>query len=358
MLTSEEFRSDPLFLRNQFESDGVFDMPVIRRQNIDLGDIRLTGYDKIKPDDKVNAQSFIHFFLDDYKFETMWKSPESHLEKLSRYRGVLSPQFSAYYSMPVSVQIHNTFRSRWCGAYLQSQGVTVIPTVYWGLPQSYWYCFDGVEKNSVVALSTLGVRKEKDFFMQGYNEMLRRIEPEAVICYCEPFPEMKGNILKVDYAETNNLKPFVKYFTGYAFRDNVLPQEVSETPDCEKFYVKKSTGYIISNGFGSGSTGNNKPEKPLQTHHIASPINTKYTPQFKRITDKYGLDLDDDWNKIVIPHCGRHTNAYHDYVLAQMHKIDPVANGNTEAFLSEFESLKREIAANYDMLYSNYWKRS
>lgn len=35
---------------------------------------------------------------------------------------------------------------------------------------------------------------QKDFFMAGYNEMLKRIEPETIICYHYPFPEMKGNI--------------------------------------------------------------------------------------------------------------------------------------------------------------------
>jgi hypothetical protein len=105
--------------------------------------------------------------LDDYKFEVVWNDPEPRLEKLSQYKGALSPQFSAYYTMPVSLQIYNTFRSRWCGAYLQSKGFTVIPTVYWGQPQSYWYCFDGIEKNSVVALSTLGVKKKRIFFYKA-----------------------------------------------------------------------------------------------------------------------------------------------------------------------------------------------
>ena len=29
--------------------------------------------------------------------------------------------------------------------------------------------------------------------------MLRRIEPEKIICYNTPFPEMQGNIIYVDY---------------------------------------------------------------------------------------------------------------------------------------------------------------
>ena len=45
--------------------------------------------------------------------------------------------------------------------------------------------------------------------------MLRRIHPEAVICYGKPFEEMKGSIIAVDYAETNHLsKGYVKTVFG------------------------------------------------------------------------------------------------------------------------------------------------
>jgi len=40
---------------------------------------------------------------------------------------------------------------------------------------------------------------QKKWFMAGYNEMLRRLEPEKIICYNIPFPEMQGNIIYVDY---------------------------------------------------------------------------------------------------------------------------------------------------------------
>ena len=75
--------------------------------------------------------------------------------------------------MPLSLKVYNTFRSRWCGAYLQSKGIRVIPTVAWGEPNTFWFCFDGIEKGSIVAVSTLGVRKEKALFMQGYNELVQ-----------------------------------------------------------------------------------------------------------------------------------------------------------------------------------------
>lgn len=53
--------------------------------------------------------------------------------------------------------------------------------------------------------------------MLGYNEMLSRIKPSKIICYGKPFDEMKGNIIEVDYAETNHLRKgfFVKKVFGY-----------------------------------------------------------------------------------------------------------------------------------------------
>lgn len=34
---------------------------------------------------------------------------------------------------------------------------------------------------------------------RAYNEMLRRIEPEKIICRSTPFPEMQEDIAYVDY---------------------------------------------------------------------------------------------------------------------------------------------------------------
>ena len=115
-MTSKEFRNDPLFLRNQFPHDGIFDMPVIKRTDILLDDLSLIGYDRLSEN---GSNQIVHFFLDDYKFEVMWKDPEPRIERLQKYRGVLSPQFSLYTEMPLAVKVYNIFRSRWCGAFLQ-----------------------------------------------------------------------------------------------------------------------------------------------------------------------------------------------------------------------------------------------
>lgn len=240
-----------MFLRYQFQSDGTFELPMIKKQKPELKELTLIGYDQIKPGDRVNVSSFVRFFLDDYKFEVIWNNPEPRLKKLSQYKGVLSPQFSAYYTMPFSIQSYQTFRSRWCGASLQSKGLTVIPTIYWGKPQSYWYCFDGIEKGCVVAVSTIGVGKEKDFFLQGYGEMLRRIKPEAIICYGAAFPEMQGKVIEVSYAESNRLSGHKKFWTVPADKNLILVKPAQPRIRSGGFYIIKTGGMILT-GYGGG----------------------------------------------------------------------------------------------------------
>lgn len=85
----------------------------------------------------------------------------------------------------------------------------MIPTVNWGDESTFDFCFEGVERGSVVAVSTYmasehGNRSDqKEWFMAGYNEMLRRIEPEKIICYNIPFPEMQGDIVYADYERSS-----------------------------------------------------------------------------------------------------------------------------------------------------------
>lgn len=246
-MTSEEFRTNPLLLRNQFERTGTFEIPLIRKNEVTLENVSLIGYDKISSGKK---DQVVHFFLDDYKFESLWNNPEPRIEKLSAFRAVLSPQCSIYSEMPIAVQIHNTFRSRWCGAYLQSKGINVVPSVVWGEADTFWFCFDGIEKGSIVAVSTVGVRNEKDLFMAGYRELMKRIEPSAIICYGKPFEEMAGNVIYVSYEETNNYHP--KEYTQY------LIHQIPQIPN-DLTYEK---------GGGHAFGGNSFPKNDSQIKHI------------------------------------------------------------------------------------------
>ena len=213
-MTEENFkyRTNPLFLRNEFDSKEEWAMPVIPKPQSDItinSDLRLIGFDRAKTGKDNHYNRVVHFFLYDYKFEDIWNNPQKYIETLKKYKAVFTPDFSIYIEMNPVMQLYNTFRNRWVGAYLASKGITVIPTVNWGLENTFDFCFNGIEKGSIVAVSTYMYHEhgnhsdQKDLFMKGYNEMLRRIEPEKVICYNTPFPEMQGNIIYVDYERSS-----------------------------------------------------------------------------------------------------------------------------------------------------------
>ena len=129
-----QYRTSQTMLRNCFPGPGEWKIPVIpkfKEKPGDFDDLLLIGFDKTHVQDERHLNRMVHFFLYDYRFERVWKSPDADLEKLSRYRAVLSPDFSMYLEMAPVLQLYNVFRNRWCGAYWASKGLRVIPTVNW-----------------------------------------------------------------------------------------------------------------------------------------------------------------------------------------------------------------------------------
>ena len=170
-------------------------IPKFQESPGDFDDLLLIDFDKTHLEDQNHLDRMVHFFLYDYRFERVWKNPDNDIEKLSRYRAVLSPDFSMHLEMAPVMQLYNVFRNRWCGAYWASKGLRVIPTVNWGDESTFDFYFEGIEKGSVVAVSTYMASEhdnrcdQKEWFMASYQEMLRRIEPEKIICYNTPINE-------------------------------------------------------------------------------------------------------------------------------------------------------------------------
>ena len=198
-MKSINFRNSNLFLRNEFEGAGIYGIPVIKKQELDLNNIELIACSDTSIHDTLNLHKGVHFFVDDFRFNSLYNNPERSLEKYGKYKFLLTPDNSLYSEMDMWRQIESIGHSRWVGAFWQSKGLTVIPTVSWAQPSSFRFCFDSIEKGSIVAVGMIGCRKERIAFMKGYNAMLEAIKPYAVICFGDPFPEMKGNVIPVNY---------------------------------------------------------------------------------------------------------------------------------------------------------------
>lgn len=189
-----------LFLRNSFEGSGKWNIPLVRKQQVDARVISLIACsDTRSKENDINRKNGVHFFVDDYRFEGIYRQPERSLARYSQYAFLLTPDFSLYADMDLWRQIESVAKNRWVGAYWQSKGLTVVPTISWSGARSYEFCFDGVEQNAIVAVSTLGCRRSKLSFLRGYEAMLNKLNPQTIICFGKPFEEMQGDIVPVDY---------------------------------------------------------------------------------------------------------------------------------------------------------------
>ncbi len=243
----------------------------------------------------------------------------------------------------------------------------VIPTVNWGDENTFDFCFLGIPKGSTVAVSTYMVSEhdnrcdQKDFFLKGYNEMLRRIEPERIICYNTPFPEMEGNIVFVDYElsswkyqgsleQNPPLSPYAKYISG-------------RLPLPENYGIIIKQGYIMNDRTekGSGSAYGGKwkpnPKKPYDSRFIGRPGEIKRTVMGDGSVyeTKIGADgraiMERHYTDHNRPHTG-HTNP-HDHEIEWSpidgHPIPSDPINYPDGMIPDFKAKKGAIMMEYNL---------
>lgn len=164
----------------QFTSKGN---PIIQPTYDVPEDIELLGWNYVNSK-KNEAWKWIHFYMEDYLFNSVWNTPDKMMEKLYGFTGVIGPDFSTFRDTPYPVQMWNHYRRQWCSAYWQANGITVIPNIRWSDEGSYEWCFDGIPKNAVVAVSMVGCTKEKEaerLFRSGYEKMVEVLNPCKIL---------------------------------------------------------------------------------------------------------------------------------------------------------------------------------
>ena len=175
------FRS---FLVSEAQYGGKFELPAIKTSS--LLPESVIPFSKAMNKSCKCFDSWIIFYEHDNGFERLWHNPKAYLSKLKKFKGIISPDFSLYRNMPLAMQIWNTYRGRALAAWLQRNGVEIIPNVRFNDERTYEFCFDGIEKFKTVALGTHGCIKrriDKDYFKDGLAEMVKRLSPRTIIVY-------------------------------------------------------------------------------------------------------------------------------------------------------------------------------
>ena len=163
--------------------DGIYEIP------------RISGINDVNPKNLIlysdrnlnpNKEDWICFYEDDYKINSFWNRPKRYLNILSKYGGIITPDYSLYRDMPLAIQIWNTYRSRALGYFLQNNGIKVIPNVRFSDERTYDIACSGIDKNSTIALSTHGLMKisrEKELFKYGLEHVINKLTPKTIIVY-------------------------------------------------------------------------------------------------------------------------------------------------------------------------------
>lgn len=138
---------------------------------------------------KAIKERTLHFFIDDWRFENLWNFPYRYLSSLQKFDAVIGPDFSLYLDYPTPIKFWNVYRNRWLSRFWAEQGLRVIPCISWAEKDSFSYCFDGIPRNSVVAIASMGIykkdRKSTSIFLEGVEAMIDRLAPIKVLVYGE-----------------------------------------------------------------------------------------------------------------------------------------------------------------------------
>lgn len=170
------------FLVEDAEYDGVLEIPKTK--------LETSIPSKLIPFSKAMSANdhdqWIHFYEDDYVFERLWNNPQKYLPMISRFNGIISPDFSIYRDMPLVMQQWNTYRGRAIAHWLQEQGISVIPNIRFGDSRSYKFCCAGVPKGGTIAVGSHGCirnHEDVDLFKEGLLFTVTEVAPKAIVVY-------------------------------------------------------------------------------------------------------------------------------------------------------------------------------
>lgn len=156
-------------------------MPILASSDVNLEGCLLVNF-RATPKGNEGA----HFFMEDYAFENTWRDPLKYVPMLKSFAFTLTPDFSCFLEMPEPMQRWNVYRSRAVGRIWQDAGLCVVPTVTWGMENTYQFAFDGIPDNSTVCFSTVGLmrcKEGKKLFRDGAEAACEYLHPSKIICY-------------------------------------------------------------------------------------------------------------------------------------------------------------------------------
>lgn len=107
-----------------FPSNNDWDIPLLDiNMQAKYLDLPLHGWGTISRKAR-NASQTIHFYVDDYRFNAVWKDPDKLVE--CNPINVIEPNYTTSHGMGRAMVLWLTFKKRWIARYWQTQGIRVF----------------------------------------------------------------------------------------------------------------------------------------------------------------------------------------------------------------------------------------
>ncbi len=147
-----------------FPSNNTLDIPCLRidRQAGHLA-VPLAAYGTGR---KMAKAKTVHFYVDDYRFDTLWKLPARLLA--TGATAIVEPNFSTYDTMPMALGLQFIYKKRWLARYYQENGINVYADL--NVSSKFYGC------------NRLGIPTGYNAFAtRGYAKMTDRLAAEHAI---------------------------------------------------------------------------------------------------------------------------------------------------------------------------------
>jgi len=167
------------------EVAGTAQMPVLTSSLITQRVQNMQAFTKPAAPD-LRASTLLHGFVADHKLRRLVRDPGRYLTLAAEHLAVVTPDLSIRDGMPPHERFHSAWLNRAVGAFFQSRGLQVIPSVRWSTETDLEVMLDGLPCQSAVVLSVQSM--VRDFralqtLSRGIPILLERLAPKQVFLY-------------------------------------------------------------------------------------------------------------------------------------------------------------------------------
>lgn len=108
-----------------YPSDNDFEIPTLRADmQCNQCEIPFLAFGEQKRTYDMNYSGTLHFYVDDYRFSTIYEHPSKILQH--HPANIVEPNFSLFNEMPVSFALQAIYKKRWISRAMQDRGIRVL----------------------------------------------------------------------------------------------------------------------------------------------------------------------------------------------------------------------------------------